>query len=106
LPPDVCIRRFGLEPVGPIGFGHQNHAQAVGVEFVEKFSHATQGRIFTAHDEVVLTCPDGVAKEIAAWLKRKMIEAFEEVLGPELGGPKSVAVGAGSSWGECEEWDV
>jgi DNA polymerase-1 len=62
--------------------------------------------LFTAHDEVVLTCPSDVEKEVAAWLKAKMVEAFEDVLGPELGGPKSVEVGFGPSWGECEEWEV
>ena len=60
--------------------------------------------LFTAHDEVVLTCPEDIAKEVAAWLKSKMVEAFEEVLGPELGGPRSVEVGGGPSWGEIEEW--
>ena len=60
--------------------------------------------MFTAHDEVVLTCPEGAARDVAAWLKSQMAEAFQEVLGPELGGPKSVEVGGGPSWGECEEW--
>jgi hypothetical protein len=32
-----------------------------------------------------------------------MVEAFEEVLGPELGGSRSVEVGSGSSWGEIED---
>jgi DNA polymerase I-like protein with 3'-5' exonuclease and polymerase domains len=59
--------------------------------------------LFTAHDEIVLACPDGIAKEVAAWLKSKMVEAFEEVLGPELGGSRSVEVGGGPSWGEIEE---
>jgi DNA polymerase I len=60
--------------------------------------------LFTAHDEVVLTCPEDIAREVAAWLKSQMVEAFEEVLGPKLGGRKSVEVGGGPSWGECEEW--
>jgi DNA polymerase I-like protein with 3'-5' exonuclease and polymerase domains len=60
--------------------------------------------LFTAHDEVVLTCPEDIAKEVAAWLKSKMVEAFEEVLGPKLGGPRSVEVGGGPSWGDIEEW--
>ena len=60
--------------------------------------------LFTAHDEVVLTCPEGIAREVADWLKSKMVEAFEEVLGPELGGSRSVEVGGGPSWGEIEEW--
>src|SRR5215218_9044697 len=60
--------------------------------------------LFTAHDEVVLNCPEGIAKEVAAWLKSKMVEAFEEVLGPKLGGSRSVEVGGGPSWGEIEEW--
>ena len=60
--------------------------------------------LFTAHDEVVLTCPEGIAREAAAWLKSKMVEAFEEVLGPKLGGFRSVEVGGSPSWGEIEEW--
>ena len=60
--------------------------------------------LFTAHDEVVLNCPEGIATEVAAWMKSKMVEALEEVLGPELDGPKSVEVGGGPSWGEIEEW--
>jgi DNA polymerase I-like protein with 3'-5' exonuclease and polymerase domains len=60
--------------------------------------------LFTAHDEVVLTCPEDIAREVAAWLKSQMVEAFEEVLGRDLGGSKSVEVGGGPSWGECEEW--
>jgi DNA polymerase I-like protein with 3'-5' exonuclease and polymerase domains len=60
--------------------------------------------LFTAHDEVVLDCPEGIAKDVAKWLKEKMVEAFEEVLGPELGGPKSVEVGGGPSWGDIEDW--
>jgi len=56
--------------------------------------------LFTAHDEVVLTCPEGVAQDVAAWLKHRMVEAFEEILGSELGGLKSVEVGTGPSWGE------
>jgi hypothetical protein len=37
-------------------------------------------------------------------LKSRMVEAFEEVLGPKLGGSRSVEVGASPSWGEIEEW--
>jgi DNA polymerase I-like protein with 3'-5' exonuclease and polymerase domains len=59
--------------------------------------------LFTAHDEVVLTCPESIVKEVAAWLKSKMVEALEEVLGPELGGSKSVEAGGGPRWGEIEE---
>ena len=60
--------------------------------------------LLTAHDEIVLSCPEGIARVVAAWLKNKMVEAFEEVLGPELGGSRSVEVGGGPSWGEIEEW--
>ena len=52
---------------------------------------------------VVLTCPDSIAKEVATGLKSKMVEALEEVLGPELGGSRSVEVGWGPSWGEIEQ---
>jgi hypothetical protein len=33
-----------------------------------------------------------------------MVEAFEKVLGPKLGGSRPVVVGGGPSWGEIEEW--
>jgi DNA polymerase I-like protein with 3'-5' exonuclease and polymerase domains len=55
------------------------------------------------HDEIVLESPKESAKDAALWLKEKMREASEEVLGPELGGPKSVDVGYGPSWGEQTE---
>jgi DNA polymerase I-like protein with 3'-5' exonuclease and polymerase domains len=57
------------------------------------------------HDELVLECPEANAKEVALWLKAKMREAMEEILGEELGGPKSAEVGYGPSWGECVEWE-
>ena len=41
---------------------------------------------------------------VGVWLKSRMVEAFEEVLGPKLGGSRSVEVGASPSWGEIEEW--
>ena len=37
-------------------------------------------------------------------MKPRMVEAFEKVLGPKLGGSRSVEVGGGPSWGEIEEW--
>jgi DNA polymerase-1 len=52
------------------------------------------------HDEIVVECPEESAEEVARWLKEKMREAFEEVLTPELGGPESVEVSYGPSWGE------
>jgi DNA polymerase I-like protein with 3'-5' exonuclease and polymerase domains len=55
------------------------------------------------HDELVLECPEEEARGVALWLKAKMREAMEEILGEELGGPKSVEVGYGPSWGECVE---
>jgi DNA polymerase-1 len=55
------------------------------------------------HDEIVLECPEESAEEVARWLKQKMREAFEEVLGSELGGPESVEVSYGPSWGEQVE---
>jgi DNA polymerase I len=59
--------------------------------------------LVSVHDEIVLECPEESAKDVALWLHSKMREAFEEVLGPELGGPKSVEVSYGPSWGEQEE---
>jgi DNA polymerase I len=59
--------------------------------------------LLSVHDEVVLECPKEDAKGVALWLKAKMREAMEEILGGELGGPKSAEVGYGPSWGECVE---
>jgi DNA polymerase I len=59
--------------------------------------------LLSVHDELVLECPKEDARGIALWLKAKMREAMEEVLGRELGGPKSAEVGYGLSWGECVE---
>ena len=59
--------------------------------------------LLSVHDEVVLECPKEDARGVALWLKAKMGEAMEEILGEELGGPRSVEVGYGPSWGECVE---
>jgi DNA polymerase-1 len=59
--------------------------------------------LLSVHDELVLECPEEDAGEVALWLKEKMGEAMEEILGEELGGPKSAEVGYGPSWGECVE---
>jgi len=59
--------------------------------------------LLSVHDELVLECPEEDAKEVALWLKAKMGEAMEEILGGALGGPKSAEVGYGPSWGECVE---
>jgi DNA polymerase-1 len=59
--------------------------------------------LLSVHDELVLECPADEARDVAVWLKDKMRAAIEEVLGPALGGPKSVEVGYGPSWGECTE---
>jgi DNA polymerase I-like protein with 3'-5' exonuclease and polymerase domains len=59
--------------------------------------------LLSVYDEVVLECPKEDAREVAPWLKAKMGEAMEEILGTELGGPKSAEVGYGPSWGECVE---
>jgi DNA polymerase I-like protein with 3'-5' exonuclease and polymerase domains len=58
------------------------------------------------HDELVLECPKEDARGVALWLKAKMREAMEEILGGELGGPRSAEVGYGPSWGECVELEV
>jgi hypothetical protein len=50
-----------------------------------------------------LECPENKAHKVALWLQSKMHEAMEEILGTELGGPKSAEVGYEPSWGECEE---
>ena len=55
------------------------------------------------HDELVLECPKEDARGVALWLKAKMREAMEEILGGELGGPKAAEVGYGPSWSECVE---
>src|SRR5215208_6156634 len=59
--------------------------------------------LLSVHDELVLECPKEDAREVALWLKAKMVEAMEEILGTELGGPRSAEVGYGPSWGECVE---
>jgi hypothetical protein len=55
------------------------------------------------HDELVLECPKEDARGVALWLGAKMGEAMAEILGAELGGPKSAEVGYDPSWGECVE---
>lgn len=59
--------------------------------------------LITVHDEIVLECPEEDAVDVARWLSANMREAFEEVLGPDLGGPRSVEVSYGPSWGEQTE---
>jgi DNA polymerase I len=59
--------------------------------------------LLSVHDELVLECPKEDAGGVALWLKAKMGEAMEEILGEELGGPRSAEVGYGPSWGECVE---
>jgi DNA polymerase I len=56
--------------------------------------------LMDVHDELVLEAPTEQAEDVARWLKEIMVSAFEEVIGPELSGPKSVEVGYGPSWGE------
>jgi DNA polymerase I-like protein with 3'-5' exonuclease and polymerase domains len=55
------------------------------------------------HDELVLEAPAEQAEDVAKWLRGIMVSSFEEVLGPELGGPKSAEVGYGPTWGEQTE---
>ena len=62
--------------------------------------------LLSVHDELGLECPEENARGVALWLKAKMREAMEEILGGELGGPKCVEVGYGPSWGECVELEV
>jgi len=59
--------------------------------------------LLSVHDELVLECPKEDARGVSLWLKAKMREAMEEILGTELGGPKCAEVGYGASWGECVE---
>jgi len=65
--------------------------------------HPTAQFLMGVHDEIVLEVPEQNAEDAALWLHAKMREAFEEVLGPELGGPESVEVGYGPSWGELKD---
>jgi DNA polymerase-1 len=53
--------------------------------------------LLSVHNEVVLECPKEDARGVALWLKAKMREAMEEILGGELGGPKAAEVGYGPS---------
>jgi DNA polymerase I len=59
--------------------------------------------LLSVHDELILECPAEDARGVALWLKAKMVEAMEEILGTELGGPKCAEVGYGPSWGECAQ---
>jgi DNA polymerase-1 len=59
--------------------------------------------LLSVHDELVLECPEEDAHEVALWLGEKMRSAIEGILGKALGGPKSVEVGYGPSWGETTE---
>ena len=59
--------------------------------------------LLSVHDELVLECPKEDARGVALWLKAKMGEAMEEILGGELSGPKRAEVGYDPSWGECVE---
>src|SRR5215217_7212221 len=59
--------------------------------------------LLSVHDELILECPKEDARAVALWLKVKMGEAMEEILGGELGGAKCAEVGYGPSWGECVE---
>src|SRR5215211_2123962 len=59
--------------------------------------------LLSVHDELLLECPKEDARRVALWLKAKMGEAMEAILGGELGGPKCAEVGYGPSWGECVE---
>src|SRR5215211_3159127 len=56
--------------------------------------------LLSVHDELVLECPKEDARRVALWLKAKMGEAMEEILGKELSGPACAEVGYGPSWGE------
>jgi DNA polymerase I-like protein with 3'-5' exonuclease and polymerase domains len=62
--------------------------------------------LLSVHDEVVMECPAEDARGVAEWLKQKMREAMEEILGEELGGPRCAEVGYGPSWGECVDVEV
>ena len=53
--------------------------------------------LLSVHDELVLECPAEDARGVALWLKAKMGEAMEEILGKELSGPASAMAQAGVS---------
>jgi DNA polymerase-1 len=62
--------------------------------------------LLSVHDELILECPKEDARGVALWLKAKMGEAMEEILGTKLGGPRCAEVGYGPSWGECVELEM
>jgi DNA polymerase I-like protein with 3'-5' exonuclease and polymerase domains len=68
--------------------------------------HADAKFLMGVHDEIVLEAPEASAESVARWLHVKMREAFEEVLGTQLGGPHSVEVSYGPSWGEQRDVQV
>jgi DNA polymerase I-like protein with 3'-5' exonuclease and polymerase domains len=59
--------------------------------------------LLSVHDELVLEGPKEDARGVALWLKAKMREAMEEILGEELGGAKCAEVGYGPTWDDCVE---
>ena len=54
------------------------------------------------HDEVVVECDEGDAKEVEAWLEKALVDVMDGVLnGPDVEGPRvpvEVEVESGRSW--------
>jgi DNA polymerase I-like protein with 3'-5' exonuclease and polymerase domains len=58
--------------------------------------------ILVVHDEVVVECDEGDAKEVEAWLEKAMVDGMDGVLNvPGVEGPRvpvEVGVESGRSW--------
>ena len=54
------------------------------------------------HDEIVVWCDEGDAKEVEAWLERAMVDGMDRVLNaPDVEGPHvpvEVEVESGGTW--------
>ena len=55
--------------------------------------------LFTTHDEITLEVPEEMASEAAEWLSKRMQEAAEWFIGPQLGGTDCVEAKVAPSWG-------
>ena len=84
-------------------------SQAIPLRSRSPLLPGTTGTSFTAVGQPAPLLGVGTARAdgasgVGVWLKSRMVGAVEEVLGPKLGGSRSVEVSGGPSWDEIEEW--